>query len=226
MKFLDVPNSGSIQANTHSHNRAGQYKRNRRSPVQPIGTGRRSFIRAAFGAASQAWSGLTDAQRAAWASFALDHPVTDSLGQAIILTGHQQYVRTSISAQNVGEAAPAVPPADLSLPVVSDAVAVFAITTGLAVTFTGGDAGSFVVGAVSRPMSAGRSFNKTFWQPLGADGFADGFDAVWAISTALYAAEFGAPVVGQRVFIKLTPLSGGFWNGTSVIVSAIVTAGI
>ena len=226
MKFLDVPNSGSIQANTHSHNRAGQYKRNRRSPVQPIGTGRRAFIRSAFGQASQAWSSLTDAQRASWAAFALDHPVTDSLGQAIILTGHQQYVRTSISAQNVGQAAPALPPANLSLPVVTDVAGQFAVTSGLALTFTGGSAGAYVVLAVSRPMSAGRAFNKTFWQPLGTAGYIAADGGTLTLPTATYAAEFGTPVVGQRIFVKLTPISSNLWNGTSVITSFVVIAGI
>lgn len=224
MKFLDVPNSGSIQANTHSHNRAGQYKRNRRSPVQPVGTGRRATVRAAFGAASTAWAGLTNAQRASWESFAPSHPVTDALGQSIVLTGHQMFVRVYASRLNVGLAAPTLPPADLALPDVSDAVMTFSVATGISISFTGAATSAPIAVAVSRPMSAGRGFNKTFWQPPGTAGYTDAASSPFTLSTAAYAAEFGTPVAGQRVFARVTPYSEDGWNGSAAIVSAIVVA--
>ena len=224
MKFLDVPQSGSIAGTTHSHNRAGQYTRNRRSPVQPIGTGRRATVRAAFSAASAAWSGLTGAQRAAWEGFAGSHPITDSLGQSVVLTGHQMFVRVYCSASNAGITTPVVPPAVLTLPDFSAATFTFSIASGVTIAgFTGG-ADMKVAVALSPQFSAGRSFNKTFWQPADPNGVCAGDEAPFTIITAIYAAEFGTPVAGAKVFCRLTPVSEDGWNGTPVIVSTIVVA--
>lgn len=224
MKFLDVPQSGSIADRTHSHNRAGQYTRNRRAPVQPIGSGRRAAVRALFGAASAAWGGLTDANRAGWDSFALDHPITDSLGSSIILTGHQMFVRVYASAVNGGLLPPTGPISDLDLPSLSPTTFVPDLSTGLTVNAPVGAAQQIIVFAFSRPMSPGRSFNKTFWQPMGAAGYSFADTTPYILPVATYAAEFGTPVAGQRIFAKATPLSGDGWNGTPVIVSGIVQA--
>lgn len=221
MKFLDVPQSGSIADRVHSHNRAGQYTRNRRAPVQPVGTGRRAAVRAAFSASSAAWAGLTGVQRAAWDSFAASHPITDSLGQAVVLTGHQMYVRVGSTLTNVGEPLPTDPPAITTLPNVAGSSLVVDISTGITVDDFTGNAGAFVAIAVSRPFSPGRSFNKTFWQPPGGLGWIGADSAPWTLTAADYNAEFGAPSAGQRVFARITPISDDGFNGTPVIISAL-----
>ena len=110
MKYLGAPQSGSQANTTASHNRAGQYYRNRRSPVQPVGTGRRAFVRSSFGAASAAWAALSGAAQASRIAYANSHPITDSLGQSITLTGHQMYVGVGVSLLNVGQALPTAVP--------------------------------------------------------------------------------------------------------------------
>jgi hypothetical protein len=224
MKFLDVPQSGSIAGVTHSHNRAGQYTRNRRSPVQPIGSGRRASVRAAFSAASSAWSALTGAQRAAWEGFAGSHPITDSLGQSVVLTGHQMYVRVYSSQVNVGIAPDVLPPAVLTLPDCSGAVLTASVASGLSTAGFSGTGDQKIAFAYSPQFSAGRSYNKTFWQPPGVDGIADGDGTPFVLASATYAAEFGTPVVGNRIFVRMTPVSENGWNGTPVIISDIVAA--
>ncbi len=126
MKYLGAPQSGSQANTTASHNRAGQYYRNRRSPVQPVGTGRRAFIRSSFGNASTAWAGLSGANQAAWIAYANSHPITDALGQSITLTGHQMFVAVATQLANVGAAAPTIPP--VSSVVVQQVPTVFTVT--------------------------------------------------------------------------------------------------
>ena len=134
MKVLTVPQSGSMQGTTASHNRAGQYLRSRRSPCQPVGTGRKAAQRSNFGGASSAWSGLTDAQRAAWSSYAAGKPVTDALGQSIPLTGQQMFVSINAQLLNCGQAISLVPP--ISTVVAVPVVTVFTVTSLGVITLT------------------------------------------------------------------------------------------
>jgi len=217
MKFLDVPQSGSIADRTHSHNRAGQYTRNRRAPVQPIGNGRRAEIRAAFGTASAAWSALTEAQRNSWTSFANDHPFTDALGQAIKLTGHQMFVAVYTTSVNAGLGAVTVPPADLAVLDISTTTVTVSVSSGITLSALGGDGTGRVLVALSPSMSPGRSFTSQFNQL----GVAEDDDAAFNITTAVYAAEFGTPVTGQAVFIRLRAVNADGWYGPEAIFKGI-----
>ena len=178
--------------------------RSRRTPCQPVGTGRRGVVRAAFGAASSAWSALSAAAQATWTAYAAGHPYTDSLGQAIKLTGHQMYVAINAMLINCGAAQSSTPP-------VSDAVfsAQFTAFTAVhagAITLTPAGLGlltDYLLVAVSAPQSAGRSFCKTFWQ---ATKVAGNSVAALVLTTA-YTAQFGNIAAGQRIFYKLTPVN-------------------
>lgn len=222
MKILTVPSSGSLAGQTASHNRAGQYLRNRRSPVQPIGTGRRAFIRAAFGTASAGYNGLTTAQQNAWSSYADAHPITDALGQSIKLTGHQMYISCATSLINVGQPPAPTAPASSATDSLAPVVMTFSVATGISITNGSTLALDYIAYALTRPVSSAVRFIKTFWQPLGADGFTAGAVSPYALTTAKYAAQFGAPVPGQRVFARVTPVSQYGVSGAPSIVSALV----
>jgi len=66
-----------------------------------------------------------------------------------------------------------------------------------------------------------RRFWKTFWQPLLGDGVLDATTAPHTLTEAIYQAQFGTPVGGQRIFVRLTPVSTDFWNGPAAIFSCI-----
>lgn len=204
MKYLGPPQSGSQADSTASHNRAGQYYRNRRSPVQPVGTGRRSFVRSAFGTASAAWAALAPADQASWNAYAASHPITDSLGQSITLTGHQMYVGVGTSLLNCGEALPTdVPVSSATMTIVPT---VFTVTAAGVITITlpgTGDAADFLLISFSAPVSAGVTFQKTYWQQtvvaansVGGAGY----------GTA-YVAQFGTIPAGTKVFLQVTPVN-------------------
>lgn len=221
MKFLDVPQSGSIAGTTHSHNRAGQYTRNRRSPVQPVGTGRRAFIRSRFGNASSAYGALTLSQQAAWQTFADSHPIVDSLGQSIKLTGHQMYVAVNTQLLNCLQAQNPVPPASSATapPVVTVFTAV-ASTGIVTVTMTAsGTSSDFILVAFARPQSGGRTFVSAYWQADVLPGNSVGN----ATEGAKIVAQFGPLVAGQRLFIKLTPVNQYGYTGTPIVKIATVT---
>jgi hypothetical protein len=220
MKFLGAPSSGSIAGTTSSHNRAGQYTRNRRSPVQPVGTGRRAFVRGNFGAASTAWAGLTAANQAAWIAYANSHPITDALGQSITPTGQQAFVGVAASLLNVGVAMPTIPP--VSSVTAAPVVSVFTVTHAGVITLTLAGTGvmaDFILIAFSAPVSAGVTFMKTFWQQLHVPGNSVGA----ATYGTAYVAQFGTIPAGSKIFYKLTPVNQYGVTGTPVSGFAVVS---
>lgn len=217
MKFLGVPSSGSIAGTTSSHNRAGQYTRNRRAPVQPVGTGRRAFIRQAFGAASSAWAALTVTQQAAFTSYAAAHPITDALGQSITLTGQQMFVAIATQLLNCGQALPTTAPATAA--VFNAGLPTFTAVHSGAITLTPtglGGATDFLLYAFASPVSGGVSFVKTFWQA----GHVAGNSVTPIVATTVYTTQFGAIQAGQRIFVKVTPVNQYGVTGTPAILFA------
>lgn len=211
MKYLGAPQSGSQAGTTASHNRAGQYYRNRRAPVQPIGTGRRAFIKASFGAAASAWAALSATNQAGWTSYAASHPITDALGQSITLTGQQMFVSCGTQLLNCGGSLPTVAPA--SGTVYSVGAPTFTVVSAGAITLTPTGAGAstdFLLYAFSAPVSGGVLFQKTFWQA----GHAAGNSVTAIVATTAYHTQFGTPAVGQRVFCKVTPVNQYGVTGT------------
>lgn len=101
--------SGSIAGNTWSHNRGGQYVRQRRTPSNP-NTLRQQAARSYLGTASNLWRSLTDAQRAAWKLWASSNPVINRLGEAVQLAGHAAYNMLSTRILDRGGSPAAVPP--------------------------------------------------------------------------------------------------------------------
>ncbi len=220
MKYLGAPQSGSQANTTASHNRAGQYYRNRRSPVQPVGTGRRAFIRSSFGGASTAWSALSPAAQASWNAFAASHPITDSLGQSITLTGHQMYVAVGTQLLNVGQALPTAVP--VSTAVAAPLPTVFTVTHLGVITITltaSGGASDFILIAFSAPKSPGITFNKTYWQQTHIPGNSVG----GATYGTAYVAQFGTIPAGSKVFLKLTPVNQYGVTGVPVTMVAVVS---
>lgn len=203
MKILDIPRSGSVAGITSSHNRSGQYVRSRRTPTNAP-TPRRTLIRSAFGSNSSGWSALTLTLQLGWIAAAAAHPVTDSLGQSIVLTGQNLFVSVNTQLKNCGAATVTAPPATFAVFTVSGTTGVFSLATGIVLTITTtGGATDHILVAFSKPLPGGRNFWNTFSQYSVAAGNA----ATVTVSPALYEGAFGTPAIGQNVFCKLTPVS-------------------
>jgi hypothetical protein len=218
MKILDIPQSGSVGAVTSSHNRSGQYRRQRSMPTQPRTTAQIN-ARSRLTTQSAAWRGLTDAQRAAWASFANSFTVVNSLGAAIQLTGHQCFVKVNTTNLVNGDSVVTSPPA---LPAfVACTVTGLTATAGTPVFTIQGTtpAGTTKYQIYASPqLSAGVSYNNNFRLITVGTTFTTGnLD----IKTA-YVTKFGAVIAGKRIFVKVVQSQAGMQdNGTlfSVIVA-------
>lgn len=97
MKVISAlgPLSGSIGGMTAAHNRGGYYFRQRVTPTDPS-TARQNNIRGIFTSLVNAWfNTLTATERANWDMYAANTPQTDVMGQVLMLTGQQTYIRNN-----------------------------------------------------------------------------------------------------------------------------------
>jgi len=160
----------------------------------------------------------------AWDGFAADHPYVDALGQSIILTGHQMFVAMACNLQNVEESIQNEPPASTAVPDVSTTTLTPDISSGIVVTWTVGLGSDFVTVSFSKIRGPGRSYNKTFWQPASTLGYALANTGTKTVTTAVYAAEFGTPTVGKKLFAKVTPINQYGFAGTPAILQGLWVA--
>ena len=218
MKILDVPQSGSVAGQTSSRNRFGQYRRSRAIPVNPNTTAQQAS-RDDFSAASQAWRGLTQAQRDAWAAFAATRPRTNSLGQTIYLTGHQTFVSLRSLMAACGLTLPTVPPAGAS-PVITS----FSLSDETAAAFEAVALPNPVPATTayqfqsSPPLSPGREFNGDF-RTVSIVAAA----AVPELAVTNLTAKWGTLAVGQKFFLRVRPVSVAGGEGAWVTATTVLT---
>lgn len=219
MKILDIPQSGSMAGTTSSRNRFGQYRRTRATPVNPNSSAQ-GLVRARLSANAAAWRVLTSDQRAGWMDLGASMTRTDSLGQAYTLTGFQAYCSVNnnnvMCAQAVVSAAPAIvtPSALLTVTVTTTGG-----TLSVAYTPTPLPAATYLAIYCSPQRSAGRAFEGDLRLIVVSAAAAASPSNI----LAAYSAKFGAPIVGQRIFLSLVTLNSGFQSGP-LLTSKVVTA--
>ena len=212
MKYLGPPQSGSQANTTASHNRAGQYLRNRRKPVSPTRTPKQGVLRGKFGAASALWQTLPSDLQSAWTAFAAGYPVVDALGQTVVLTGQQYFIGLQTSLLNAGQDFNTAVPTNLLTPPV-DAPLVIAQSSGyIGVSVASMTDGDFNLVALSKVLSNGRNFNKSFSQfAVLTPG-----DNVQDVGVP-YAAQFGVPQSGRKVFARFKEVNSSGMSGPNLI---------
>lgn len=212
MKYLDVPQSGSIAATVHSRNRYGQYTRNRSSPVNP-NSSYQGVVRARLSQNAAAWRALTSTQRTGWAALGAQIVRTDSLGQSYTLNGFGAYCSVNNNKLAAGDAVVSDAPA-LATPtaITTATITLTAAAFSIAYTPTPLAAGTRLFSFLSPQVNAGRSFM--------ADLRLVAVSAAAAASPAnvftAYQTRLGTPVVGNRIFFALVTYFGGFVSGPLV----------
>ncbi len=212
MKFLGNPSSGSVANLTYSHNRFGQYTRNRRTPVNP-NTPAQGIVRARMANNAAAWRALTDAQRAGWEALGAQMNRSGSLGESYTLNGFMCY--TSVNNNNLAAGNAVVSDAPLLTdPGTLTSVTITSTNVAMSVAYTVTPlaAGVRLFTYVSDQMSAGRSFNGNYYLLAVSAAAA----ASPANILAAYTAKFGVPVTGRRIFYSFQLYQLGFRGGPLV----------
>jgi len=219
MKMLDVPQSGSQAGTTSSRNRFGQYKRSRATPVNPRST-QQGAVRARMSANAALWRTLTGAQRAGWSDLGASMTRSDALGQSYTLNGFMAFnsvnnIRAAQSLVGVLDAPALTTPPTILTATVTLTAASFSI----AYTPTPLGAGVMLALFASPQRSAGRAYEGDFRLiQVSAAAAASPFNLL-----AAYTAKFGAPVLGNRIFLSLVTYETGFASGP-LVTSAVVSA--
>lgn len=189
-------------------------------PTQP-NSAAQSAAKSRFTIASAAWRGLTDVQRAAWNAFSDSFTVTNSLGAQIHLTGAQCFVKVNCVNSLVGDAAALVPPA-LPAFVANVVLGIGSLTAApLFKLSASAAAGNTKIMLYASPqLSAGVSYNGKWAYigllPLPAAGVSD--------IEALYAAKYGVPILGKRIFVLAIQSQAGMQDN-GIHYTGVVAAG-
>ncbi len=175
--------------------------RNKITPVNPQTTAQQNQ-RNRFGTNSQAWRGLTEAQRQSWIDGAPNFPIFDIFGDQKILSGSALYVSLNNNLAQIGAAlidtcpSPVAIPANLIQGITADVSA-----TQLEVGFTLDPvpAGFALVLFATPNITPGVSFVKNRYRFVVAKA------AGTATGTDIYAewnTIFGDLVAGQKIFVR------------------------
>jgi len=197
---------GKINGTVHSKNRAGQYMRNKTSPVNPQSTAQ-SSVRNSFATYAQGWRALTANQRAAWTGGVENFVRNNVFGDAVRMTGANLYMALNRVIATIGGTPISSPPV-VSAPTgiltftlvadVSDVTILATYTPAIPA------AGTVQVWATA-PVSAGISFVKNKFRYIGKMVTADAspFDI-----SSMYEEKFGTGWLtpGQKIFVKLVPV--------------------
>lgn len=105
---------GKLNGTVMSKNKSGAYVRTKVTPVNRQ-TATQQKARAAFGARSSGWRGLTEAQRLTWQSAAANFPVFDIFGNAKILSGSALYNMLNLNLAQAGQAAITTAPSPVAI---------------------------------------------------------------------------------------------------------------
>lgn len=198
--------SGSIGGVVHSHNRGGMYIRNRSIPTTST-TPAALLAKGRLATASTAWQNLTDANRAAWLGWALQNPVTDTLGFPRHLTGHQAYVALSVRLAIIGSAAvddpPIAPAPDGLLTLVQDGdIGLGDVDATFTATPLGAASKLWIVAAVTNSQGINNVNNLYRFIGTSAAAEASPFD-----DQSLIESRLGTLIVGQKLHVKISVLN-------------------
>lgn len=178
--------SGSMRGCVWSHNKGGAYVRGRTIPTNPNSV-KQSAVRAILATLSSGWSGLTDAQRAAWDGWAAVNPIVDSLGESVLRSGQQAYVGLNSRLLQAGTTASTAPPAVTGPADLLTLVVTATAPTGISAAYTTTPlaAGHRVLIWQTLPRSAGANPNRKQARLLG-------YTAAAAASPAVFVSPYPA----------------------------------
>lgn len=189
-----------LNGSVFSKNRYGSYVRTKVTPVNPQTTSQQN-VRNRLSTNSQAWRGLSEAERQSWIDGAINFPTTDIFGNSKILSGQALYVKLNNNLAMIGAAAIAVCPLPVAIPALelTSVTADDSANTVILVATTPVPADFAMVVQATPNITPGRTFVKNQFRFISAEPAAatSPFDV-----SAEYTPVFGDPVTGMKIFVR------------------------
>lgn len=193
--------SGKLNGSVLAKNRSGSYIRTKITPVNPQ-TIAQTAVRNRLSAMSQAWKGLTEAQRSAWNSAVEDWQKTNIFGDTVKPSGQNLFVGVNANVLNAGGTQLSNPPVKVGVTALTSLTFTFDTALGEAdVVFapTPVPANTVLVVEATAPMSAGKSYMKNMFRQVEVVAPA-GTSPVDIF--AAYNTKFGAVLPGQKIGVR------------------------
>lgn len=197
------PSTGSSGGTTFSRNRYGLYSRNRTTPINPQ-TVKQQQQRQLFSTYTLLWKTLTSGKQLGWETFALTHPVTNRLGQQVILAPNAMYVRTQLVRVSAGLTPDDDPPSTLTFNSNTLSLVATIDTTGptrvLTLSGTNQPTGYKAIVKASAPVSQGRITpnRMTFVRAMASEAWETPIDF-----NSQFTGQWGSFQIGQRIIVDV-----------------------
>jgi len=212
-----------LNGSVFSKNRAGNYLRNKVTPVNPQ-TSFQIAVRNSLTSLSQGFRSLTSAQILSWNTAVANFTGTDIFGDSKTPSGINLYVKLNLNLITAGQAQIVAPPLPAgAVPVVITGVtadfssSLFTIASALAAV----PAGHTLIIEATPLVSPGKSFVKSEFRVIGTELAAAAFPV---LAGARWIAKFGTLVTGQKVFcrVKTVRNATGEASGYSQVFTIVV----
>lgn len=197
---------GKLGGQVFSRNRGGAYVRTKVTPTNPQ-TADQVEQRARLAQFSQAWRGLTEAQRLAWASVVSQWSTTDVFGDIVNPTGATLHTRLNMNIALAGGTAITTPPSPIGIDTPANiSIVADASSSSLSITFDPAavPAGLAMIVEATPQMSPGIYNANNQFRIISVVEAAEA--SPYAAGPA-YEAKFGDLVTGQKVFVRLKFIS-------------------
>lgn len=213
--------SGKLGGQVFSKNRGGSYVRTKVTPLNPRTTAQ-SNVRGIFAAISSDWSSISESDRASFNGFVNDYARTDVFGDLRNPSGKALFQRLNQNLAISEQAGIAVCPPPIAVPFSNTRSAVGDVSnTELNVTTDGNTDGSKIVIWATPRLSQGTTFVKNKLRQLQV---AEGGDAEIVEIWDAYTAKFGAPQVGDNIYIGVRVINEQGQASPLEVVKATINA--
>lgn len=195
-----------LNGSVFSKNRAGNYLRNKVTPVNPQ-TIAQVAARNRLSSWSQAFRGLTAAQIASWNSAVEQFKTTDIFGDMKTPSGINLFTRLNINLDLVGGTNITTPPLPVTLGQIEGLALVSDVSSStVTLTWTSGAVPANTAWLIEATpcISAGKSFVKSEYRLINVLATAT---TSGSNNFTSWSAKFGSLVAGQKLFVRVTPVS-------------------
>lgn len=197
---------GKLAGTVFSKNRGGSYARTKVTPVNPQSAAQ-TEVRSLLASFTQGFKALTQSQIAAWNTAVANFQSTDIFGDLKSPSGINLYTKLNMNLSLAGASNIVTPPIPSTVEgLILDATVCYSSPATLTIqsALAAVPAGHELIIEATPQLSPGKNFVKSEFRVIGTRSAATAFPITATID---YTDKFGAPVAGQKVFVRVKTIN-------------------